>query len=67
MGKQYAIDMGYHEYQHEGLVRLDNDFVIWPTKKLIICPYFDYRQLSNVKIERLVELIRSVQAVPAIC
>jgi hypothetical protein len=63
MGKQYAIDLGYHEDLHEGLVRLDNDFVIWPNKKIIICPYFDYRQLSNVKIERLVELMRSVPTI----
>ena len=60
MGKQYAIDLGFHEDQHEGMVRLDSDFVIWPDKKIIICPYFDYRQLSNIKIDRLVELVQSI-------
>ena len=60
MGKQYAIDLGYHEDIHDGMIRLDNDFVIWPNKNLIVCPYFDYRQLSNVKIERLVELVASL-------
>ena len=57
MGKQYAIDLGFHEDDHQGMVRIDNDFVIWPEKKLIVCPYFDYRQLSNIKIEKLITLI----------
>lgn len=57
MGKQYATKLGFHEDDNEGMVRLDKDFAIWPEKHLIVCPYFDYRQLSNIKIERLIELI----------
>lgn len=38
---------------------LDDYFAINKTHKFIICPYFDYRQLSNVKIIRLTELIDS--------
>jgi hypothetical protein len=60
MGKQYAIDLGYYEDNHEGMTRLDKDFVIWPNHNLIVCPYFDYRQLSNVKIERLIELVKGL-------
>lgn len=60
MGKQYAVDLGFHEDRHEGMYRLDQDFAIWPEKKLIVCPYFDYRQLSNAKIERLKELVKSI-------
>jgi hypothetical protein len=63
MGKQYAVHLGYHEDLHEGMVRVDNDFVIWPHKKLIICPYFDYRQLSNIKIDRLIDLVISINHV----
>ena len=33
---------------------LDKDFAIG--QQLIVCPYFDYRQLSNIKLERLVGL-----------
>lgn len=36
---------------------LDNEFARHPDLPVIICPYFDYRQLSNHKIERLVSLI----------
>ena len=60
MGKQYAIDLGLHEDDHEGMVRIDNDFVICPQQKLIVCPYFDYRQLSNIKIETLVNLVHQL-------
>jgi hypothetical protein len=40
---------------------LDNDFAINRSLKIIVCPYFDYRQLSNIKIERLAELMVSLQ------
>ncbi|PKG82225.1 hypothetical protein CXF85_15145 [Colwellia sp. 75C3] len=40
-------------------VWLDDEFAIDKRNKLIVCPYFDYRQLSNIKIERLARLLRS--------
>lgn len=40
---------------------LDNDFALGVKAKVIVCPYFDYRQLSNVKIERLIELVESLR------
>ncbi len=39
------------------LVWLDDEFAIDRKNKLIVCPYFDYRQLSNIKIERLAGLL----------
>lgn len=42
---------------------LDKDFAIHRQQNIIVCPYFDYRQLSNVKIERLAELIISLQSI----
>ncbi|MEY8213660.1 MAG: hypothetical protein RPR97_04145 [Colwellia sp.] len=39
------------------LTWLDDDFAIDRENKLIVCPYFDYRQLSNIKIERLAGLL----------
>lgn len=36
---------------------LDDEFAIDKTNKLIVCPYFDYRQLSNIKIARLSQLV----------
>ncbi len=39
---------------------LDSEFAVNRAARSIICPYFDYRQLSNIKIERLVKLISSL-------
>jgi len=39
---------------------LDNEFAINYSQRIIVCPYFDYRQLSNIKIERLAQLIKGL-------
>lgn len=39
---------------------LNEEFAIDNATKTIVCPYFDYRQLSNIKITYLVELIESL-------
>ena len=61
MGKQYAASLGFNRETNKALVQIDADFAICPDKKLIVCPYFDYRQLSNIKIERLVKLIQQLR------
>lgn len=55
MGKAYA------ECLLQGIVLewLDKDFAINREQRIIVCPYFDYRQLSNVKIQYLAKLILS--------
>jgi hypothetical protein len=60
MGKVHASELGWDRDTNKELTVLDRDFAICPSKKLIICPYFDYRQLSNLKIERLVKLIHEL-------
>lgn len=40
---------------------LDDFFAINSQYKLIVSPYFDYRQLSNIKITQLVNLINSMR------
>lgn len=53
MGKAWAKSCGL-----EGKVEwLNSDFAIHPQLPLIVCPYFDYRQLSNQKILFLSEII----------
>ncbi|MGB2739743.1 MAG: hypothetical protein WBC60_04210 [Cognaticolwellia sp.] len=42
---------------------LSNDFAINRQLNLIVCPYFDYRQLSNVKITQLSGLIRQMMTI----
>ena len=39
---------------------LSNDFAINEKLRVIICPYFDYRQLSNIKITQLAGLIHQL-------
>ena len=39
---------------------VDADFAIDPTRRLIVTPYFDYRQLSNAKLETLVSIINNL-------
>lgn len=36
---------------------LDAHFAIYPGRPWVVCPYFDYRQLSNARIDQLVEII----------
>ncbi|WDE12774.1 DUF6942 family protein [Thalassomonas haliotis] len=55
MGRTYAAKIGIAEHCYW----LSPDFAINETKKLIVSPYFDYRQLSNVKIEQLAGLIKN--------
>jgi hypothetical protein len=56
MGKNYAksLELPFT------LKWLDHEFAINLEHKLLVCPYFDYRQLSNIKIIRLVELIKQL-------
>ncbi|ROS04805.1 hypothetical protein EDC56_0318 [Sinobacterium caligoides] len=52
-GKQYARQL----IDDAQLNWLDNDFAQHKQRPLIVTPYFDYRQLSNTKIEYLSQLI----------
>lgn len=36
---------------------LNNEFALDVKQRLLVCPYFDYRQLNNEKIQRLATLI----------
>ena len=56
MGKTYAKSLNLPQ----SLTWLDHEFAIDTCNKLLVCPYFDYRQLSNLKIIRLVTLIKQL-------
>lgn len=58
IGKTYAGKLGLTEHCYW----LSESFAIDTTTNLIICPYFDYRQLSNIKITQLVQLIKQLEA-----
>jgi hypothetical protein len=57
MGRTYAKSL----ILPTSMVWKTEAFAIDIEHKLIICPYFDYRQLSNMKISYLVKLMNSLQ------
>lgn len=60
MGRTYAkslLSTGVFDIE---LIWLNNEFAINRAQRVIVCPYFDYRQLSNIKIEWLAELIKGL-------
>lgn len=64
MGKHYAstlLDKG-HLGNPDNIHWLTSEFAINTCQPIIICPYFDYRQLSNAKIIYLVALINDQYA-----
>ena len=58
MGKTHAHELGLSS----SVAWLDKEFAVDRNTRLIVCPYFDYRQLSNIKIIRLVQLIHSLNS-----
>ncbi|MEH6595890.1 MAG: hypothetical protein V7736_10135 [Colwellia polaris] len=56
LGKGYAQELSLANES----TWLSDDFAINAKLGLIICPYFDYRQLSNVKIIQLAGLIKQL-------
>ena len=54
-GKTHAMTL----VDENSLQWIDSDFAINRSQRLIVTPYFDYRQLSNVKLEKLVGIIGS--------
>ncbi|WP_439136451.1 DUF6942 family protein [Pseudomaricurvus sp.] len=57
-GKTYAAQLSLPP-----LTWLDAHFAINREARLIVCPYLDYRQLSNERIERLANLVRELDDV----
>ena len=54
MGKQFAEECGF--FKTNGAKWLDSRFAI-NDAGVIVCPYFDYRQLSDERIRYLVSLL----------
>lgn len=63
-GIQILMGKGYGEAAAERtgipLTWLDAHFAVSPDGRTILCPYFDYRQLTNERIERLVGLLNPI-------
>lgn len=67
MGRTYAKNLVNTNQLNIPLVWLDNEFAINEQHRVIVCPYFDYRQLSNIKIERLALLIKQLTNPQSLC
>ena len=55
-GKTYAKQL---KLAH--LTWLDEHFAVSTQEPLILCPYLDYRQLSNARITQLVSLVQAIR------
>ncbi|NHN36231.1 hypothetical protein G8764_02870 [Pseudomaricurvus alcaniphilus] len=53
-GKTYGAQLDLPPLQW-----LDSHFAVNVEQRLVVCPYPDYRQLSNERIDRLVELVKA--------
>jgi len=60
MGRTYAKSLVNSQLLTAPLTWLDDEFAINKEARVIVCPYFDYRQLSNIKIVRLAQLMKSL-------
>lgn len=52
-GRIHATKMGIAAQ----CIWIDHEFARHPTRPIVICPFFDYRQLSNAKIEVLSRMV----------
>ncbi len=56
MGKTYGKSLSLPT----SVTWVNHEFAINDQMRLIICPYFDYRQLSNIKILQLIDLVNEI-------
>ncbi|MEM0516470.1 hypothetical protein WCN91_13770 [Pseudoalteromonas sp. YIC-827] len=59
-GRTYAQELAAQPSLGINLIWLDREFAVDQANRVLVCPYFDYRQLSNVKIDKLCQLIREL-------
>ncbi len=55
-GKQHAVQLGVFA----DLIWLDEYFAVHKEHRLIVCPYLDYRQLSNTRLDQLLKIVYSL-------
>ena len=60
-GRTYAKQLLNSNKLAAQLTWLDDEFAIDKQSKVVVCPYFDYRQLSNEKIDRLAIMLTALK------
>ncbi|WNC73782.1 hypothetical protein RGQ13_07265 [Thalassotalea psychrophila] len=61
MGRTFASSLINNNQFSTDLLWLNAEFAINKKSKIVVCPYFDYRQLSNIKISYLAKLLNSLK------
>ncbi|MBB3167620.1 DUF6942 family protein [Simiduia aestuariiviva] len=61
-GKTWAQQLG----MAGDLQWIDAHFAVYPGRPWVVCPYFDYRQLTNARIEQLIDIIAQWQLTPTL-
>ena len=59
-GRTYAKQLINEGKLATELLWLDEEFAVDIQQGVVVCPYFDYRQLSNIKIQRLSEMLSAI-------
>ncbi|BBN83891.1 hypothetical protein PA25_38760 [Pseudoalteromonas sp. A25] len=59
-GRTYAKKLLRDHIFTNSLVWLDTEFAVDKTHNLVVCPFLDYRQLSNIKINKLCDILHSL-------
>ena len=59
-GRTYAKQLINEGKLATKLLWLDEEFAVDVQQGVVVCPYFDYRQLSNIKIQRLSAMLSAM-------
>ncbi|MBD1581949.1 DUF6942 family protein [Pseudoalteromonas sp. S16_S37] len=59
-GRTYAKKLFRDHIFTNSLIWLDDEFAVDKTHNLVVCPFLDYRQLSNIKINKLCDILHSL-------
>ncbi|CAM4129650.1 DUF6942 family protein [Pseudoalteromonas byunsanensis] len=59
-GRTYAKRLFRDHIFTNSLVWLDEEFAVDNNHRVVVCPFLDYRQLSNIKINKLCDILRGL-------
>ncbi|CAH9063768.1 hypothetical protein PSECIP111951_03184 [Pseudoalteromonas holothuriae] len=59
-GRTYAKQLLRDHIFTNSLVWLDEEFAVDKRHNLVVCPFLDYRQLSNIKISKLCDILSAL-------
>lgn len=60
-GRTYAKKLINEGKLSSALLWLNEEFAVDVQQNVVVCPYFDYRQLSNIKIQYLSDILKQLK------